>query len=98
VRKFTEFPETLPPYRGMIYDGRGRLWVQVYTLERANNVFDVFSPAGEYLNSITLEGATIDTGFSSPYEKAWVGDLLWRIEKDEDGFATLTKYRLSSAK
>jgi hypothetical protein len=98
VRQLTEFPEALPPYRGLAYDGRGRLWVQVTTAERANNVFDVFSPAGEYLNRVTLEGATIDAGFTSPYEKAWVGDLLWRIEKDEDGYATLTKYRLAPAK
>ncbi len=72
VRELTEFPETLPPYRSMIFDGRGRLWVQLYTAERTNNVFDVFSPAGEHLNRVTLEGATIDTVFTSPYEKVWV--------------------------
>jgi hypothetical protein len=98
VRQLTEFPETLPPYRGFAFDGRGRLWVQVFTAERANNVFDVFSPKGEYLNRIVLEGATIDTAFTSPYEKAFVGDLLWRIEKDEDGYATLVKYRLALGK
>ncbi len=72
--------------------------MQVYTAERANNVFDVFSPAGEYLNRVTLEGATIDAGFTSTYEKVWTGDWLWRIEKDEDGYATLTKYRPAPAK
>ncbi|MCX6560789.1 MAG: 6-bladed beta-propeller [Candidatus Aminicenantes bacterium] len=98
VRQFTEFPDALPPYRGMIYDGRGRLWVQLFTGDRANNVFDVFSPKGEYLNRVVLEGTAIDTTFTSPYEKAFVGDLLWRIEKDEDGYATLVKYRLTPAK
>lgn len=98
VRQLTEFPATLPPYRGMVFDGRGRLWIQVFTAERADNVFDVLSPAGEYLNRVTLEGAAIDAGFTSPYEKVWVGDFLWRIEKDEDGYAALTKYRLAPDK
>jgi hypothetical protein len=79
----------------MVFDGRGRLWVQVFTPERAPNVFDVSSPNGEYLNRVALEGAAIDTGFTSPYEKLFVGDVLWRIEKDEDGYASLVKYRLT---
>jgi hypothetical protein len=97
IRRLTEFPESLPPYRGFSYDGRGRLWVQVYTPERALNVFDVFSSKGEYLNRVTLEGADIDAAFTSAYEKAWAGDFLWRIEKDGDGYATLVKYRLTPA-
>ncbi len=97
VRQLTEFPDALPPYRGIFYDGRGRLWVQLYTAERTNNVFDVFSAKGEYLNRITLENAPIDAAFYSSYDKAWAGDLLWRIEKDEDGYATLIKYRLTPA-
>jgi hypothetical protein len=61
------------------------------------NVFDVFSPEGVFLARAVAEGAAIDPAFTSPYEKAWVGDVLWRREKDEDGYATLVKYRLTPA-
>jgi len=93
----TEFPEFLPPYRGLIFDGRGRLWVQVFTADRKSNVFDVFSPEGKYSNRITVEGATIDANFTSAFEKRFAGDFLWKIERDEDGYASLVKYRLAPA-
>jgi len=94
----TEFPEFLPPYRGLIYDGRGRLWVQVFTPDRKTNVFDVFSSEGQYLNRVAIEAATIDTNFTSAFEKRFRDDFLWKIERDEDGFASLVKYRLAPAR
>jgi len=96
--KGTEFPDVLPPYRNLIFDGRGRLWVQVFTPERATNVFDIFDAAGRFLNRITIEGAAVDANFASAFEKRFAGDSLWKIERDADGFASLVKYRLSSAK
>jgi len=95
IVKATQFPDYLPPYRDLIFDGRGRLWVQVFTPERATNVFDIFDPSGKFLNRITVEGATIDANFASAFEKRFAGDVLWKIEKDTDGFASLFKYRLS---
>lgn len=91
----TEFPEYLPPYRGLTFDGRGRLWVQVFTPDRASNVFDVFSPDGRHLNRVVVEGATIDANFTSAFEKRFAGDDLWKIERDDDGYASLVKYRLA---
>jgi len=98
IIKATEFPDVLPPYRNLIFDGRGRLWVQVFTPERATNVFDIFDPNGKFLNRITVEGATIDANFASAFEKRFAGDILWKIERDAEGFASLIKYRLSPGK
>lgn len=97
IVKGTDFPEFLPPYRGMIFDGRGRLWVQAFTPGREMNVFDIFEgsgPKGEFLGRVTVEGATIDGTFTSGFEKRFVGDYLWKIERDADGFASLVKYRV----
>jgi hypothetical protein len=94
IIKGTEFPEFLPPYRGMIFDGQGRLWVQVFTPARESNVFDIFDPKGDFLGRVTVEGATIDAAFTSKFGKRFVGDILWKIERDRDGFASLVRYRL----
>lgn len=98
IVKSTQFPEFLPPYRGLIFDGQGYLWIQVFTQERATNVFDVIGPDGKFLNRITVEGATVDIHFASAFEKRFSGDDLWKIEKDADGFASLIKYRLTPVK
>ena len=101
IVKGTDFPEALPPYRGMIFDGRGRLWVQVYTEGRELNVFDIFEMSGskgEFLGRVTVEGdgATIDGNFTSGFEKRFAGDFLWKIEKDADGYAALVRYKVIS--
>jgi len=111
IVKGTDFPEFLPPYRGMIFDGRGRLWVQVFTPGRETNVFDIFDPKGKkgdtipiqengvmspfFLNRVAVEGATIDGSFTSGFGKRFVGDYLWKIERDADGFAALVRYRIT---
>jgi NHL repeat len=97
IVKGTDFPEALPPYRGMIFDGRGRLWVHVFTPGRENNVFDIFGAKGEFLGRIAVEGAgaTIDGTFTSGFEKSFAGDYLWKIERDADGFASLVKFRIT---
>jgi hypothetical protein len=94
VVELTEFPEFLPPYRGLMFDSEGNLWVHLYTKSRAANVFDVFSPKGKFLNQI--EGAPIDPWFTSSRNKHLDGDVLWQIERDEEGFASLVKYRLTA--
>jgi hypothetical protein len=98
IVKATEFPEFLPPHRGLIFDGRGRLWVQVLTSGRETNVFDIFAPKGEFLNRVAVEGASIEAPFTSAFEKRFAGDFLWKIEKDADGFASLVKYRIAPGK
>jgi hypothetical protein len=84
--------------RGLAVDGRGRLWVQVFTPERETNVFDIFGPKWEFLNRVAVEGASIDAQFMSSFEKRFAADVLWKIEKDPDGFASLVKYRLTPGK
>lgn len=96
IVQLTEFPEFLPPYRGLIFDSEGNLWVHLYTQSRATNVFDVFSPQGEFIHQIIVEGPPIDAWFTSSLNKCFAGNVLWQIERDEDEFASLVKYRLTS--
>jgi len=95
IIKATEFPENFPPYRGVCYDGQGNLWVQIYTADRATNVFDIFSSRGEFVKRIAVEGGPIEAVFSSSGSNCFHGDGLWKIEKDADEFAFLVKYRLT---
>lgn len=60
------------------------------------NVFDIFGPQEEFLDRVTVEGATIDGSFTSGFEKRFVGDILWKKEKDAEGFAALVKYRIEN--
>jgi hypothetical protein len=94
----TEFPEFLPPYRDFFFDAAGNIWVQVFVASRASNVFDIFSPKGEFIRQVTLEGAPIDDTFVSSLGKRFIEGGLWRIERDEEGYASLVKYRLFAAK
>ncbi len=89
IVNLTKFPEFLPPYRGLAFDSEGNLLVNVYTQSRAENIFDVFSPDGKYLNQVRIEGAPI-TWFNR-----FSGDGLWQIERNAEGFASLVRYRLS---
>jgi hypothetical protein len=98
VVKATEFPENFPPYRGISFDGRGNLWVQIYPADRATNVFDVFSSDGRFLNRVTVDGARIEAAFSSHVMMRFSGDFLWLIEKDADDYASLVKYRMTAAR
>jgi len=98
IVKFTEFPDTVPLYRDFIADGEGNLWVHIYVENRAANVFDVFSPKGELLGRITVDGAPIDELFASNASVRFAGRSLWEIERDEEGFSSLVKYRLTGGK
>jgi len=98
IVKFTEFPDTLPPYRDFVADGEGNLWVHIYVESRAANVFDVFSQKGEFLGRITVDGAPIDESFASSASVRFAGRSLWEIERDKEGYPSLVKYRLTNGK
>jgi hypothetical protein len=98
ILKNTEFPEELPPYRALIADGEGRFLAQVYVESRAANVFDVFDPKDGFVACITVDGAVLDHSFSASFSNRFSGQALWRIERDEEGYASLVKYRLTPAR
>ncbi len=98
VIKATEFPENFPPFRGISFDDKGNLWIQIYPPDRATNVFDIFSPDGRYLNRIAVEGGPIEASFSTHTQMRFADGCLWKIEKDADDFAVLVKYRLTAGK
>ena len=41
---------------GLRYDGSGRLWVRTMRGDEKHTLFDVFSPAGQFLGSVRLDG------------------------------------------
>jgi sugar lactone lactonase YvrE len=86
----------VPPYRGLVFDSEGNLWVHPFMPDGAANVFDVFSPKGEFLQQIRVEGALVDRWFTGTAGLCFAGTYLWRIEHDADGFASLVKYRLTA--
>jgi len=94
----TEFPETMPPFREIIFDGRGNLWVLIFPPDRRSNIFDVFSPEGMFLNRITVEGGWIEHSVYASSQKRFHGDFLWKIEKDAEDFSSLVKYRIMPGK
>jgi len=98
ILKNTEFPETLPPYRGLTADGEGNIWVHVYVESRATNVFDVFDPQSGFIARISVEGAPVDHSFAASLSKRFFGQALWRIEQDEEGYSSLVKYRLTAGR
>lgn len=98
IVKDTEFPDVLPAFRGLIADGEGCIWVHVYVESRATNVFDVFDLKNGFLARITVEGASVGHDFASSLSNRFAGGALWMIERDEDGYASLVKYRLTAAR
>lgn len=98
ILKNTEFPEAFPPYRSLIADGEGNIWAQVFTEDRASNVFDVFDPRTGFLAKIIVDGATLDRDFAGVPTNRFAGTALWRIERDADEYCSLVKYRLTAAK
>ncbi len=92
IIKLTEFPENLPPYRDIIFDSENNLWVQLYTRNRTTNIFDIYSPNGEFINQVIVEGAPIDGSITTKINNCFYENGLWRIEKDKDGFVSIVKY------
>ncbi|MCX6564007.1 MAG: NHL repeat-containing protein [Candidatus Aminicenantes bacterium] len=98
IVKNTEFPDVLPAFRGLVADGEGFLWVHVYVESRATNVFDIFDLKNGFLARISVEGASVGYDFTSSLSNRFAGGALWMIERDEDGYISLVKYRLASAR
>ncbi len=109
VRMASDPPVTIParkPFiRRLLADGDGRIWVEVYvratryprsadpaiarrqTLTwEEHNAYDVFDRRGAYLGRVDLAPST--------RLAAIVGDRIWVVEKDEDGFRILVRYRM----
>jgi len=94
----TEFPENMPPFRGIVFDGKGNLWVRIFPQDRSSDIYDIFSPESKFLSRVAVEGGPIEESVYSSGQKRFHGDFLWKIEKDADEFASLVKYRLTPGK
>jgi hypothetical protein len=52
---------------GLRYDGAGRLWARTMRGDDANTIFDVFSPAGSFLGSVTMAGTIQHFAFAGKW-------------------------------
>jgi len=71
------YPETLPAYSDLAADAEGNLWVRDYSIDEAENRWDVFDPDGRWLGTVELPPGL------KPFEIG--GDYVLGLWKDELG-------------
>jgi hypothetical protein len=69
---------------GLRYDGAGRLWARTMRGDDAHTVFDVFSPSGAFLGSVTVDGTV--------QHFALAGKWLLTSGENADGVPTVTRW------
>lgn len=91
-KEFT-LPEVKPPFFSIEADGHGRIWVhryvdavelefvddegEPYTIWREPNSYDVFTPDGEFIGSVTFP---MKTRLVARHE-----DIVWGVQRTDDG-------------
>jgi hypothetical protein len=71
---------------GLRYDGAGRLWARTMRGDDSHTVFDVFSPSGAFLGSVTLDGVI--------QHFALAGKWLLTSGENADGVPVVTRWTL----
>ena len=79
-------PENYPPFRGLFVDEEGRMFLETYEkCEGGGRYSDVFNSEGKYIAKVRLG---ID-----PVWLWWKKSKLYTIEKDEEGYMFVKRYR-----
>jgi len=83
----SELPIYFPAFQDFSVDEEGRIFVQTYERQIDENKFyyDIFDPEGRYIAKIPLKMKSL----------SWKKRKLYTIEKDEDGFQTVKRYKVS---
>jgi hypothetical protein len=80
-------PEYYPAYKHLITDDEGRIFVR--TWEKSEDMegyyYDVFDAEGRYRAKIFLK----------VYPRVWKKDKLYTIEKDEEGYQVVKRYKVN---
>lgn len=85
-------PSTQPALTALHVDDRDRLWVQLTPFEAKEARFDVFNLAGQRVASATMPGRL------KMMPTVIRGDKVYAIVEDEDGMATIARYRIEVAR
>jgi hypothetical protein len=82
-----DIPKYYPPHDGLMLDDEGRIFVQTYKQPEDGRGFyyDVFDPEGRYIANIFLKS----------YPRAWKKDKLYTIERDEEGYHLVKRYKVT---
>ncbi len=87
TKKNLDIPKYFPPFRWMISDDEGRVYV--YTYERAPDgegyYYDIFDAEGKYILKVLFK--------TRPHEIK--KNKFYTIEEDEDGFQYVKRYRMN---
>ena len=73
---------------GLRFDSAGRLWVRTMRGDGAHTIFDVFSPAGAFLGSVTIDGQV--------QLFALAGNWLVTSGENADGIPTVTRWTVDA--
>jgi hypothetical protein len=94
IKNNTEFPEFKDGFKSLAVDSEGNIWIQPYLKDRSeeNSCIDVFTPRGVFINRVKIFG--INYGLHSVNLKIKNG-ICWIIERDEDGYPQIVKYRIA---
>jgi len=83
----SDIPKYYPPYYQFMLDDEGRIFVQTYEQPEVGMGFyyDVFDPEGRYIANIFLKS----------YPRAWKKGKLYTIERDEEGYHIVKRYKVT---
>lgn len=96
ITKYTEFPKHMPVYKNILVDSEGNIWV---VLSRGNQeedgkVIEVFSPDGNFMSRVVLEG---DVAFPDNRNAYFLNKgNLFLIQTGDDDLYRVIQYKISS--
>jgi hypothetical protein len=95
IKKLTDFPRNKPAFNGLLVDPEGNILVHTIrnTSPDSEPLFDAFDPEGNFIETVTLKGMKM-----FPREALVWNGYFWITQWDEEGQASVFKYRLVSAK
>ncbi len=87
LKKDLYAPKHFPPYRNLIADDEGRIWVR--TSEKApdgkSHIYDVFDPEGRFILKVALKATP----------RVMKNNQMYTIEEDDEGFHVIKRYKVS---
>lgn len=91
IRRETEFPKFLPPFKDVVCDSEGNILVFPYITKKTkyNNYFDWFSPDGTFRGRVKIKSELI---FEDNPKLVFKKGYFWSLTISEEGERTLVKF------
>ena len=87
MKRELDVPKYFPPFRGMMTDDEGRIYVSTFkrTPDRKKYYYDIFDAEGKYILTVPFK--------SGP--RIILNNRIYTIEEDEDGYQCVKRYKVS---